>query len=121
MKRDMELIRKILLTVEESDTGWANHPIEIDGYDEHTIGYHCLLLVEADLCEGENITASRSKGPEAMITRLNWEGYEFLDAAKEPARWEEARRTIFDKLGSASFQVWTAVLTNLMLRSTGLE
>jgi hypothetical protein len=121
MKRDMELIRKILLAVEASETGWADHPLEIEGYDDHTVGYHALLLIEAGLCEGQNVTSSGSKGPEGFITRLTWEGYEFLEAAKEPSRWQEAKDTIFVKLGSASFQVWTAVLTRLMLRSTGLE
>ena len=121
MKRDMELIRKILLAIEASDSGWAPRPLQIEGYDDHAVGYHALLLVEAGLCEGDVTTSSGSKGPEGMITRLKWEGHDFLEAAKEPSRWEQAKKTIGEKLGTATFQVWTAVLTQVMLRTIGLS
>ena len=43
MQRDMELIRKILITIEDKyvDVALNSSEICIDGYDMKTIGYHC--------------------------------------------------------------------------------
>ena len=45
MKRDMDLIRKILLHVEQHD----DLQFVIEGYSEQQIAYHVRLLVEAEL------------------------------------------------------------------------
>ena len=45
MKRDMDLIRNILLHVEEHD----NLQFALDGCDEPTVAYHVRLLSEAGL------------------------------------------------------------------------
>lgn len=49
MKRDIELIRKILLEVEKdnSPTSWIT--IVIENYPEDQISYHVKLLTEAGL------------------------------------------------------------------------
>lgn len=50
MKRDMNLIRKILLVVEESDTAPADWvDVDIPAHDPLEVSYHVKLLVEAGL------------------------------------------------------------------------
>lgn len=121
MKRDMDLIRAILLAVEESDGTWVPCDAAIKGYDARAIGYHAMRLIEAGLCEGLISKQIGKNPPPVRITRLTWNGHDFLKAAREPSRWEQARQLIFDKLGSASFQVWIGQLTLLMSKSLGLE
>lgn len=89
MKRDMDLIRVILLKIEEN-----NEPIDSDdlidlGWEERLITYHIRLLVEADLL---NAIAARTKHSEEYLSiSLTWEGHEFLDAARDQTRWEQAK------------------------------
>jgi hypothetical protein len=118
MHRDMDLVRKILMAVADNPSGWAPSGLEIEGYTDEQIGYHALIMIEAGLVAGEDVTVMRS-GPTGMITRLTWQGHDFLEAAREPTRWQEAK-TIIGKVGSASLQVWTTVLTQLTLKSLGL-
>jgi hypothetical protein len=53
MKRDMELIRKILFAIE----GYDDYPIynlEIDGYGSREISYHCSILFDARMVDDFN-------------------------------------------------------------------
>jgi Hypothetical protein (DUF2513) len=111
MKRDMDLIRAILLALEEkSDLGAE---IEIDGYDEAQIGYHCYLIVDAGLANGADVGSSESPCEEFIATGLTWAGHDFLDAAREPERWKKAQG-IFTKMGGVTLEVSKSVLTKLM-------
>lgn len=49
MKRDMDLVREILLEIEKSYVSTAIRDLQIDGYDKETIAYHCKILHEAGL------------------------------------------------------------------------
>lgn len=109
MKRDMNLIRKLLLALEEGD----GRQIVIDGYNETQIGYHCYLIVDAGLAKGVDVTCRESECPEYIATELTWAGHDFLDAAREPDRWKTAQG-VFTKMGGVTLEVAKAVLTTLM-------
>jgi len=118
MKRDMDLVRKMLLAIETDSSGFAPK-IEIPNYTQEQIGYHAVLLGEAGLAIVVNVTSAGSKSPEAMITRLTWTGHEFVDAARENQTWNQAKDMI-GKVGSASFQIWVAILAQLAQKKLGL-
>jgi hypothetical protein len=40
MKRDMDLVRQILMVMEDHEHGFAPHPFEVPGYTEEVVGYH---------------------------------------------------------------------------------
>lgn len=54
MKRDMNLVREILLALEEDLSGFAPEDMEIKGYTDEQIGYHILLLIEAGFIEAKD-------------------------------------------------------------------
>ncbi|MCW9059410.1 MAG: DUF2513 domain-containing protein [Gammaproteobacteria bacterium] len=85
MKRDMELIRKILFAVENEE---KDNPIE--GYSENVLRYHQALLIEAGLLEGKvlhgNVTFSESP-VSVLIKKLTWEGHELLAAVRRDSIW----------------------------------
>lgn len=86
----MDLIRQILLKLEEAPYtgGWANLEIE-KGLDDDVYAYHVQLLHEAGLIEAQDL--STLHGVAWKPKRLTWEGHEFLEAAREPSRWEKAK------------------------------
>lgn len=49
MKRDMDLVRKILFALEARNSPKAVFVLPIEGYDELTVKYHLLLLAQAGL------------------------------------------------------------------------
>jgi Hypothetical protein (DUF2513) len=114
MKRDMDLARAILLKIEEhpdSDgIGWVS--LEIEGRSDREIGYHVMLLHEADLLEA--IDASDSEGSDWRPVRLTWAGHEFLDAARQEGRWQKAKEIVKEKTGGLSFEAIKALLIKWM-------
>ena len=105
MKRDMELVRKILLETEEA----ANNPIEwivlnIEGYDPALISYHVKIMKEAGLIDAENLTTLAHF--EWQPKSLTWEGHEFLDAVRNETVWAKTKEVVKSKGGSVSFEVF---------------
>ena len=115
MKRDMNLLRSILLLVEQQSSAFVPIEVKLDGHTEDEIGYHTVLLIEAGLVEGR-VSGEIGRPPRTVITRLKWPGHEFLDAAREPSRWKEARNLV-EKFGGAPIEVWTNILTQLVAKS----
>jgi hypothetical protein len=113
MERNMDLIRQIAMAMTQGEDGWAPRPLRIEGYTATQIGFHQLLMLEGELVVGREITAFGGP-PEAVASRLTWKGYEFLAAAKEPTRWEQAKALV-TKGGGASFSVLVETLTKLAL------
>ena len=121
MKRDMELIRKMVLAIEEAPGGFAPNQLDIDGYTENQIGYHAHLMIQAGLAKGSDMTHMGSSGPEAMLTSLTWAGHEFADASRDESRWKSAMGIVKEKAGSVTIGVLTQLLTGLMKTALGLH
>jgi hypothetical protein len=119
MQRNMDLVRTILMRIEESPSGWAAHPFGIAGFTPEQVGYHAHIMMEDGLIEGVDVTTMHSKGPEAMPRALTWKGHEFLDLARDQKRWNQAKATI-GKVGSAPISVWMKVLNDLILKELGV-
>lgn len=119
MTRDMDLVREILLALEKHPHGFGPRELQIDGFTKEQIGYHIHIMGQAGLVETSERTDLDSTGPMARAKSLTWEGHEFLNAAREPSRWSQAKQ-LMEKAGGASFQVWTSVLTKLVTQSLGL-
>jgi len=120
VKRNMDLVRKLVLAVEENPTGFAPKDLGIEGYNKEEIGYHLYIMLEAGLIRGTDVTTHGSKSPEAIATGLTWAGHEFADAARDPDRWEKAMQLTKEKAGSVTLDVLTKLLTSLMSSALGL-
>ena len=119
MQRNMDLVRTILMRIEDSPSGRATHPFGIAGFTLEQVLYHAHIMMEDGLIEGIDTTDMHSKGPEAEPQSLTWKGHEFLDLGRDLKRWNQAK-AIISKIGSAPISVWTKVLNDLMLKELGV-
>lgn len=119
MKRDMDLVRRILFKVEEQPSGYAPSKLEIERYTREQVGYHAYIMKEAGLVEAVDTSSWDTHSPQADIIRLTWQGHEFLDAARDDTVWEKAKSTI-KKVGGATLQIWIALLTDMLRKRIGL-
>ncbi|MDR4506529.1 MAG: DUF2513 domain-containing protein [Candidatus Scalindua sp.] len=104
MKRDMDLIRKLLFYFEQTkDTVHDNLP-KIEGYDANSIKYHIYLLYDSKLLHCEPVK-SEITGQVLYLTPLNvsWDGNEFLEKVRSDITWEKIKKTIVDKGEAFSF------------------
>lgn len=92
MKRDMDLIRTILIDVEGIPDADDSRTLEFEGWTPEEVSYHIALLNEAGLVIGHDL--SSSDGYEWTVRRLTWEGHEFLDSARNEFVWNEVMANI---------------------------
>ncbi len=104
MKRDLDLIRRILLNIETEGEDSSRRPgfanIADDGYDPEAIQYHVQLMHDAGLIVADELVPGQW-WPE----RITWAGHEFLDLARNAALWQATNRDVESKVGSAPFQI----------------
>jgi hypothetical protein len=119
MKRDMELLRKMVLCIEDSPRGYAPHPIKIEGYADDKIGYHAYLLTDAGLTVGADTGAS--SGPEYVILNLTSAGHDFADACRNDTVWKKATGIVAEKAGTVTLDVFMQLLANILKQTIGLS
>ncbi|MCP5095853.1 MAG: DUF2513 domain-containing protein [Chloroflexi bacterium] len=114
MKRDMNLIRLLLLKVEGVEE------LDLTEYTSDEIGYHSYLLLEAGLASGADVSGSGMKYPEAILELLTWEGHDFLDAARNESVWKKAMGKLSVSGGSFTFDIVKALLIATMKDQLGI-
>jgi hypothetical protein len=109
MKRDFELIRKLLFYFEEKTNLEAEECPTIEGYDDLNIKYHVLLLAQAKLIDYEPEVTKTGRIIRIIPFNLTWKGHEFLDAIRQEKTWSKIKEIIKNKGGTLSFEVIKAV------------
>lgn len=121
MKRDMDLVRKILLAGEQNDR-WYLPELSIDGFTKDMVNQHIHLMVQAGLLE--TIVAEFDGGrrvPQGTV--MTWAGYDFLESSRSEETWARAKH-IAMSTGGMTLDVLKAVLSEMAIhaikRATGM-
>ncbi len=118
MKRDFELIRKLLIFFEEKESSGQVQVPPIDGYNAAAIQYHLVLLHDAGLLRCEPVKSSTSDRVIFVIPfDLTWDGHEFLDKVRNESVWRRIREVITSKGGSVAFSVINQLATRFALEA----
>ncbi len=113
MKRDMDLVRTILLTVEKTGTtpiDWIDG-FKIEGYDDEFVSYHVWLLAQAGFLEA--LDRSTQEGFSYDPRCLTWYGAEFLDTIRDPEIWAGTKAGA-KKAGGFSLEILGAIAKGLI-------
>ena len=105
MKRDMELMRKILLACEELDYDPRYFSrLELEGYTDHQVGYHVILLAQAGYLVEAGFPGY------GYVHYLTWSGHELLEAIRDEGRWKRVLAQVREKGGGLVFEVAVRLL-----------
>ena len=77
------------------------HPHRLTIISTYLLDSSLVMLKEGDYTEiypGSDMWEQSTNG------RLTWQGHEFLDAARNEDRWNQAKKTISEKGGSLTFR-----------------
>ena len=119
MKRDMNLVRKILLEVEANTDGSTPlMTVSVENYSQDQIQYHLAILIDAGLIEA--IDTSSASGIGYYPTRLTWEGHEFLDAARSETIWKKAMSSLSKVSESIALPILKELLLSEMRSQLGI-
>lgn len=94
MKRDMELIRKILFYIEEKHEDVALPNIKIEGYEQKTVAYHCDLLYQAKLVSDYHCQFGDNTIYFFSVGGLTWDGQNYLEIFRDEKIWEKTTNEV---------------------------
>jgi len=93
MKRDMELVRDLLLAIERDPkfdgTKWLSptkaEDFGITNHSMQEVSYDLAMLIEEGFIKGKiGIDV-------VVINKLTWKGHEFLDDTRDPDIWDKTK------------------------------
>ena len=137
MKRDMDLVRGILLAIEEKETlggcpfreilVWLKDNKYIASSDKDKVSAHCGILIDGGLAEKcydayESHESRQDKWFffKSSRIRLCWEGCEFLDNARQEKVWKKVKCKIASAGGTLSFEIVKMLVTKYAKSLVGL-
>lgn len=93
----MDLVRVILLKIEEEHAGVGLANLEVEGYDRATIAYHCQLLEEAGLASSCIVRYADDSVFFFSVSGLTWEGADYLDKVRDDSVWAKTKNLAAEK------------------------
>ncbi len=122
MKRDIDLVRKLLLYLEEKPDDKVVKDLELEGYSKDDVQYHFILMDQAGLlrCEREVSSSTSDRIIRIYPFSLTWQGHEFVEAARNDTFWNKAKEIVKLKSGALSVDVVKALLITMAKESVGL-
>ncbi|MFZ5821179.1 MAG: DUF2513 domain-containing protein [Chloroflexota bacterium] len=96
MKRDMDLIRKILLTVEKEYKPGETFMfgLKVEDYDMPTIAEHCDLLYQQGFLKAYKPTHGGDRIQIFTIGNITASGYDYLDLIRDDGVWDKTKKEI---------------------------
>ena len=106
MKRDLDLVRSILIYVENAggevdadDMATERWPIETVAYHVRLMAHHGLVDVSQDFRDMNGDTI------ELAVAGITWDGQDYLDSLREPKVWDRVKKTLASTVGSTTLDV----------------
>lgn len=101
MKRDMDLVRKLLIKIEEvyepGQKGISVSKVMIDGYDAQTVVEHLMLMKEADLLQSIDAKTYATGSTIVSIGNLTNKGYDTLEDFRNDTIWNKTKDVVKEK------------------------
>jgi hypothetical protein len=122
VQRTMDLVRQLLLRLEQDPVLDGKHSVHFDPADlgmadrsKEEIGYHLDLLLEAGYIKGK----SGFFDDIPIISKLTWEGHEFLDNIKDAGVWAKTKKRV-EGLSGIALKVVAAIAEAEIRKHLGL-
>ena len=105
MRRDLDLVRDILIQVGEAD-GPVDYEELGNGRPTALVAYHCILMAQRGLLDLGLVR--RDSGGDYVILQvsgLTWDGEDYLAAIADPGVWKKAKAEVAKVAKSVTFEV----------------
>lgn len=105
MKRDMDLVRSILLQVESHDGACESGQLNFLDHTQDEVYYHIELMQQRGLIDASIKRDWNGGVIFATINGLTWDGQDYLDSMRDDRVWSRAKKAIKESVGSTTFDV----------------
>lgn len=117
MKRDWEIIRAILLKLEDAPTANTNlTPEKVSEFPAQEVAYNMRLLDQAGYVKGKFLESKSGDGAiaAAIVLHMTNAGHELLDTIRSDTVWEKTKDTFKSKGLEMTFDLVLAVGKRIM-------
>ena len=104
MRRDLDLVRTLLLMAEDADGPLDLRLVEVGDASVSTLAYHVQLMADAGLVDAK-VSVSHGVPQCAELRRLTWAGEDYLDAIRSERVWREVMKAAKESIGEISLAV----------------
>ena len=122
MKRDWDLIKKILEIAEERPHATCNLETFLKEFPEGTekpiLEGHIRLMLSGGLFESRNPSPTRDLL--AWSFCLSWKGHDFLDSIRNETIWSKVKETLKEKALTVPFEILFKLLNAAIAKNLGL-
>jgi hypothetical protein len=119
MKRDLDLIKKLLEVLEES-ADYYPQDISVENYDKKIVTFHLKLLDDAGYIKASFTETGGGEFIHPQVQYITWNGYEFLDLARNNTTWEKSKKVLKEKSISVSVAILTELLKHIARETLGI-
>lgn len=121
MKRDMDLVRRILIEAERLPDDDPMAAIRgIGGVSDTVFARHVALMQQAGLVQAPMERGGGRMRELGTVRGLTWDGYDFLDAVRSDSIWAKTQSAIASAAGSVPFDLLKAVAMSLLQSKLGI-
>lgn len=121
MKRDMDLVRHVLVTVEDADSQVEYGELVTTAWDMQMVAYHVEIMYQYGLLDATAIKEANGGVTRGFVNGLTWAGQDYLDAIRNDAVWERTKRIVRDTLGSTTMDIIKKVAVSVALGMLGIS
>jgi hypothetical protein len=112
MKRDMDLVRTILIELIEQPSDGVLSELHVEGHSDDEVSYHVRIMHERGLVEAEDTSHFEAKC--WIPTHVTWEGQEFLASVRDETIWTKAKSIVSKNTGALTFEALKIALAILI-------
>lgn len=121
MKRNLDLIRHILLVIETNEDEFLTEiSFTSEQYNENMVAYHIKLLLDAEYIIANVVEADAGEFVLCIVDRMTNRGHDYLDSVRNDTVWQKTLEKIKGTVGSASLDVIKTVASKIALDFLGL-
>lgn len=123
MELRLDLVKKLLLIVEQTPANRVVPVIQIEGVDQDTVDEHLELLIkDAHYLEGKVHPggSGQQRIVRVHVDRMTKAGHEFLANAKNETVWNKTVATVKEKGSSFSLELISRLLNQIAAQQLGL-
>jgi hypothetical protein len=119
MKRDLDVVRQIMLQIEAHP---VTPPVQFrtGELEDPVLLAHLQMMITAGLVNGKVSQSTGARGDVIVISGLTWEGHEWIEIVRDPEVWHETKTTLMENGGALSFELSKAVATRILRMRLGL-
>jgi hypothetical protein len=119
MKRDLDLVRQLLLQIEGLPAG-PPAQYRTSEIEDPVLLAHFELVIASGLVNGKISRSQSSRGDVISISGLTWDGHEWIEMVRSQSVWNATKSMLIDSGAALTYELTKAAASTILRARLGL-